>query len=412
MKITNKKLKPITEAAENLGSANAGDIEKELVQSANQAGVEVNTEAAAEEAEKVKEISKLIVNPYGEARPNKIERTLQRSLVAALDQRDSNLKEDYPNVVIYGLAGFGKTAIVKKFCADHNINCFECDAKSLDIATVGGIPYPKVNPKTGETTQAPIASQYWKGLEEPNTVLFLDEINRATGKIRGTLLSLINNHVLPAHIEDPKTGKTASTKFYPNLLFSVIAINPADDVFEDAEPLDPAMVSRNGAVISQDPDTADFLKHLNEIYDAIGKNPYLAPRIKNKYAGQQNLANAILKDPNFAFDDADDVRNIYFAQGKTFGNYLNYRSFLLTLLRSNGTKEDYLEVIEDESGFQQTRKDMLKNILADYVDKASENNTNVFGAGTGTNIDPTRQQKAANDIENILGDWTKSLGGI
>ena len=65
MKITNKKLKPITEAAENLGSANAGDIEKELVQSANQAGVEVNTEAAAEEAEKVKEISKLILNPYG-----------------------------------------------------------------------------------------------------------------------------------------------------------------------------------------------------------------------------------------------------------------------------------------------------------------------------------------------------------
>ena len=66
----------------------------------------------------------------------------------------------FQNVLIYGLAGFGKTAKVKQFCREHNLNLFECDAKSLDIATVGGIPYPKTDPKTGEITQSPIGSRY------------------------------------------------------------------------------------------------------------------------------------------------------------------------------------------------------------------------------------------------------------
>jgi predicted outer membrane repeat protein len=66
------------------------------------------------------------------------------------------------------MAGFGKTAVVKQFCKEHRINLFECDAKSLDLATVGGIPYP-VKDASGKWTQRPIASSYWDALFEDNT---------------------------------------------------------------------------------------------------------------------------------------------------------------------------------------------------------------------------------------------------
>ena len=47
----------------------------------------------------------------------------------------------------------------------------------------------------------------------------------------------------------------------------------------------------------------------------------------------------------------------------------------MTLLRSNGTKSDYLDIIRDESGFQDSKKQMIKNILATYTDKPTTGNS-------------------------------------
>ncbi len=385
--------------------ASTAEVAADIQQGAEEAGKEVSAKDAVKEAEKVKEVTQLIRNPYGTAKLGKIKRNLQRSLDTALDQRELGSKEDFPNLIIYGLAGFGKTAIIKEFCKEHNLNLFECDAKSLDIATVGGIPYPKKDPTTGEITQMPIASKFWDGLNKPNTVLFLDELNRSNGRIRGTLLSLINNHILPITTEDPETGKITTVKYFNNILFSIIAVNPADDIFPDVEPLDPAEVSR-ALVVEQGPDIKEFYKHLEEIYTAIEKNAFLDPKLKEKYAGQFNLAKALLLDKSFRFDDYDEVRDIYNHSRNKIGNYLNYRTFLLTLLRCNGKKDDYIELIEDASGFSQAKIQMIKNILATYSDKATTGN-DIWNKGVKPN--PSRAEKAAVDVEKSLADYAASL---
>lgn len=402
--IKNKRLVEDLEDEAELDTASKDEIAADIQAGADEADLEIEDEAAKEEAQIVKNLAKIIRNPYGTGRLSQVERVLQDSLNAAMDDIEDGLVEKgaFQNVIIYGLAGFGKTAKVKEFCKTHNLNLFECDAKSLDIATVGGIPYPKTDPKTGEVTQSPIGSRYWDGLNEPNTVLYLDELNRTSGGVRGSLLTLINEHTLPMTIEDPKTGKVKNVKKFPNILFTVISINPADDIFQDAEDLDPAMISRNAAIIEQGPDIRDFLAHLTRTYTAIEQNPYLRPERKIKYMGQFELAKAILTDKSFSFDDADDVRAIYYDKTR-LGNYLNYRSFYSVLRRCDGTKKHYLSVLET-SGFSKTKVTMIKNILATYTDKVTTGNM-LFNKNTSS----VRTKKAAQEVAAALDQLEREL---
>ena len=403
MKIIKQNTK-LVEDVDNLKTASEDEIAADIEAGAEEVNVDVDAEAVVEESEQVKNLAKIIRNPYGTGRLSDVEQVLQDSLNTTMDNIEDGFVEkgNFQNVIIYGLAGFGKTAKVKDFCKLHNLNLFECDAKSLDIATVGGIPYPKLDPKTGEYTQAPIGSKYWDGLNEPNTVLYLDELNRTGPAVRGSLLTLINDHILPMYSEDPKTGKTSNIKEFPNLLFTVISINPADDIFQDAEDLDPAMISRNAAVIEQGPDIRDFLTHLTKTYTAIEQNQYLKPDRKVKYMGQFELAKAILTDKSFRFDDANDVRDIYYDKSR-LGNYLNYRSFYAVLRRCDGTKKHFLQVL-NYSGFSKAKITMFKNILATYTDKVTTGNM-LFNKNTST----VRTVKAAQEVAAALDQLEQSL---
>jgi hypothetical protein len=400
------KTKKLLEAVDetSLDDVTTAEIADDIEAGADEAGVAVDEEAVDEEAQVVKNLASIVRNPYGTARLSDVEKVLQRALNNAMDSIEDGFVEKgaFPNVLIYGLAGFGKTAKVKKFCEKHNLNLFECDAKSLDIATVGGIPYPKTDPKTGEITQSPIGSRYWDGLNKPNTVLYLDELNRTGPAIRGSLLTLINEHTLPMTIEDPKTGEIRNVKKYPNILFTVVSINPADDIFQDNEDLDPAMISRHAAVIEQGPDIRDFLAHLTEVYTSIENNMYLRPERKVKYMGQFELAKALLTDKGFKFDEADDVRAIYYDKTR-IGNYLNYRSFYSVLRNCDGTKKDYLEAL-NFSGFSKTKVTMIKNILATYTDKVTVGNM-LFNKNTSS----VRTKKAAQEVAAALDQLEKEL---
>lgn len=386
------------------------DIVADMATGAKDAGVAIDATAASAAATQVQQITKLIRNPYGTAQPQKLKRILQRSLDTALRKKNAGDSKNFPNVLIYGLAGFGKTSIVKEFCREHNIYLFECDAKSLDQATVGGIPYPKQNPKTGEYTQAPIASSYWDSIDDNGyeyTILFLDEINRANGRIRGSLLDLINSHQIPAYIEDPVTGQTKTTKQFKNILFSVVAINPADDIFPDADLIDPAMVSRHGVVVEQEADKKEFFMMLDNLYDKILQLP-LSEEDYKVYAGQRNLMTEILKNSRFKFNDAATVRKKFndgADQGKVY-NYLNYRSFTLFLDRCNGTKSDFLDVIRYESGLGKDDINMFEGILSSYVDKPIVGNR-VFGNGQPSNV----TVKAALEAEILLDKFADELRG-
>jgi predicted AAA+ superfamily ATPase len=152
----------LVEDVDNLKTASENEISDDIEAGANEAGLEVDEDAVEEESEQIKNLAKIIKNPYGTGRLSDVEKVLQRALNNAIESIEDDTIEmgAFPNVLIYGLAGFGKTAKVKAFCKSHGLNLFECDAKSLDIATVGGIPYPKTDPKTGEITQSPIGSRY------------------------------------------------------------------------------------------------------------------------------------------------------------------------------------------------------------------------------------------------------------
>lgn len=395
-------------ANQDLDTATEKELEKEVEKGAAQAGVEVNQQAVKAHVKDVYEAADLIVDPYGAATINDAKKCLQRALRTSIRDMKAGIKRKgaYPNVILYGLAGFGKTSIVQEFCEEHKINMFECDAKSLDTATVGGIPYPMQDPATGKMKQTPVISNYWDTLSRPNTILFLDELNRTSGRLRGSLLTLINEHVLPGCTIDNDTGRvTGTTMDFPDILFTVVAINPADDVFEDNEKLDPAMVSRHALMVEQEPNTADFLRYLTAIYDAIAKNPYLDPELKAEYAGQFGIAKKILTDPAFikdGWDTAEDVRRIYLTNNKQ-GNYVNYRSFLSNLRTCNGKKADYLDGL-NYSGFQDSKKTIIKNALANYTDIVTTGN-NIFNKSTN----PAKAAKAANEIDQALEGFINKL---
>lgn len=312
---------------------------------------------------------------------------LNAALITAVRKKKAGDDSDYPNIILSGLAGFGKTAMVKAFCKEHHLNLFECDAKSLDIATVGGIPYPKKD-KDGTYKQMPITSSYWDKLSLPNTILFLDEFNRAQDNVAGTLLGLINNHDLPMTTEG-KDGKFSTMKHFDNILFTVIAINPASNVFANVAEFTPEKVSRGVLLYNIKPDRNELLTCLRKIYGQILANPYLDEDTHNVYEGQLNIAEALLTDRSFTFDDKNDVEKIHTDNNSTgdLTQFLNYRTLTGALSACNGTKLNFLSQLYYYR-FSDAKQTMIKNILKNYSDKATKGNT-VFTQA---------QQKAASQI--------------
>lgn len=406
--ITATEEKP--ESIRNLDATNTDKLVADMAQGAADSGTGINPAQAQKEAEVVQEVTdQLIETPYGTAYPGELKTLLQRCLNTALrNKRSGETSNLAPNVILYGLAGFGKTAIVKEFCREHNINIFECDAKNLDAATIGGIPYPFADSKTGETIQAPIASAYWQNLNKPNTVLFLDELNRSNGRVRGSLLTLINEHNLPTFTKH-QDGKVTTTKHYDNILFTVIAINPANDVFEDAEPLDPALVSRTSIVYAVVPDNKEYLTYLTNLYNHLINRSNITPADKAVYEGQLEIAKVLFAPKSgFEWDTADDVRSIFRKQGTKMENFLNYRSFIRTLNNCDGTKADFFESLKWAS-FEPVKIQMIKNILASYVDKPTKGNS-VFTKNT-TTVTPTNRTTAqSTDIEKSLNTFFNANG--
>ena len=362
-------------------------------------------------ADDVFKAADLIKDPYGALNISGIDEALQVALNAALRARKAGYDADYPNVLLSGLAGFGKTAAVKQFCKDHKLNLFECDAKSLDVATVGGIPYP-VKDKNGTWKQHPVASNYWDKLSAPNTVLFLDEFNRAAPNVAGTLLGLINNHDLP--MTTTTNGKTRNVKHFDNILFTVVALNPASDVFADVNEFTPEKVSRNAIIYDIEPDPKELWRHLQKIYDVILQDPLLDDEVLRAYEGQKNIAEKLLNDSRFTFDNADDVRRIHRANNESgkMTNFLNYRTFVGVLMLCDGTALNYKANLKFAK-FAEDKQTMITNILTDYKDKPLKGNTVFTKAQQQATAlaDANKKAAAASGIKTKLkgfGDALKS----
>ena len=139
---------------------------------------------------------------------NQVEVVLDRSLKIAKKKQRRGAHSDFPNVLLVADAGMGKTEMVREWAEENGIHLFEVNLGTTPPETLGGIvarssKNPAVATRLGTTDLA-------DALDKPNSVLFLDEYNRAKTEIRGAVLTLVQNHLIYDSESD------SGYKFLPN----------------------------------------------------------------------------------------------------------------------------------------------------------------------------------------------------
>lgn len=405
----------VEEIIDNPETVSTKDLVKEIKDGAAEVGAQlIDIPSAEQQAKDVKELSALLTNVTATADMTDVDKILSRALKTALSGKRASVDSAYPNVLLFGLPGFGKTAAVEQFVKKFGgkLNTMEVDAKTLDVATVGGIPYPVEDKATGELTQSPIAAKkYWAGLFQPNVILILDEINRAKSNVAGSLLTLINNHKLPWTGTDPVTGKPVNFKFFPNMLFTVGMINPASGHMFKVDRMDPALRRRFPLSWNVSANKTEFLNVLkNRIYGPILSIPTLSDEDRLMYERQLDIAEALLTSTAFKFENEAEVIAA-FDQGRedsTEYSYLNYATFTAILFSSDGTKKDFLEAVK-YGGFVKTTADRFEKGLKEknYQDKKAASN-NVMKK-TSVEVAPEVQAQTSSDVAAVLGDFELGL---
>ena len=303
-----------------------------------------------DEAEKVaKDIDADIIN--ANEPKDEVFDELDRALATAKRQAKRGRTDGFSNILLVGPAGTGKTSRVKQWAAQRGINLYIRKAMDLDITDMGGAITPD---KEGKKVNR-LTSREWDPLDRPNSVLFLDELNRASSDVRGQLLTLVNNHTI-SDINEP-----SGERFLPNFLFTVAAINPANADYATDE-LDDAEYDRFKR-LDITLNKAGLKKFL---HDGFEKDLQSIDPEDEDYAvikGQQALADTLLGDKTFRFDDVQTV-----AKDKQNGQtkHLSPRTFEAAINNCDGTKADLLKVWSKNCG--QSSYSMVERILKNYKD--------------------------------------------
>jgi len=324
---------------------------KKLVESTiNEATLEDTINAAEKQIENPEVAS---YNSTGQ-----IEQALDRALNVAERMKRTG-GNNYTNVLLIGGAGTGKTSAVRDWAAAHNINLVMQNTSTMDETDLTGVVARSAE---GNST-VKLRSDVLRGLNEPRSVLFLDEYNRGRSSVRGTLLTLINDHLIDTGTDQESNIKGLSGKLeLKNMLFTIAAINPASGEYTTDE-LDPAEISRFRRIEVK----ADKKHLLNNVLI-----PKLTKQAENGteedqeiIAGQINLATKLLSDKSFQFDNEEEERLGYQKFGRDY-TPLSPRSFTNLLQATDGTKEDFLYLYNDYCN--PMKKTTMETILSDYED--------------------------------------------
>ena len=288
---------------------------------------------------------------------NQIVAALNRALASARDIQEEEEETgepagDYPNILLVGQAGTAKTSVVKQWAKANGINLVYKDAKTMDPSALGGI----VARDVGDTDYAKrLGTKEFQTLDAPNSVLFLDEYNRAKSEIRGSLLTLVQDHI----VWDPKAK--GEMRHVANFLFTIAAINPSGATYKGAKEMDPAERSRFRRInIQMNP--AEHLKYLVEYYTRkINKAKTDEQRLAAE--GRLALAKKLLESPKFAYDTIIDEDDNYEDDAYI---PLNYRSLKKLLDDCDGTKKDFIDLWSEYCNYK--KKNMIVDILSDFVD--------------------------------------------
>jgi hypothetical protein len=308
-----------------------------------------------------------------------IEDTLDRALV--VNKRINKVNgDDYVNVLFVGEAGSGKSSRIRAWARKNGINLYEVRAAGMDDTDLGGA----ITPNKEGTVVNRLASTEFDALDNPNSVLFLDEYNRAPASVRTNLLELVNSHVVP----DPR--EPSGQRKLKGFLFTVAAINPAT-VGYGTDEMDMAEKTRfrTVRVPSEKANLLNYLRYKfnNEIKQADDDKEWIK-ELKGKLA----IAEELLKDKNFKFDEASDIeQTIDTGNGKA----LNSRSLTQLLVSCDGTKKDFLN--QWDQFVNSLKKQMAVSILKDYKDIDDVANDALKGHETQSTV----FNKAESNIDKI-----------
>lgn len=283
-----------------------------------------------------------------------IEEALDRSLKLAKRYVRQGKRSDFPNVLLIGEGGTGKSSRIRKWAHENNVNLLEKRIAGMEPTDLSGPMAPDFK---GSKVADRLSSIEFDPLNRPNSVLFLDEYNRATSKVRTNLLELVNSHLLPDAREDEHQ------RFLPNFLFTIAAINPSGSRYDTNE-LDDAEVTRF-RTINVEFDPLILNDHLSKEFDEDAADPENDEEERLEYIRKKAITNKLLTSKKFSFDtpeERDEGRERY---GQFF-RPLDYRSFTGLVKTSDGTKEDLLALWPQFAN--PAKKRMAEDILADYVD--------------------------------------------
>lgn len=282
-----------------------------------------------------------------------IEQELDQSLKRALWMQKRGLTGNFPNKLFISLPGAGKTSIIYQWAERNNVNIVYKDCKTMDMASLGGILTKPTNPD--DPYSGRLATKEFHVLNEPRTVLFLDELNRASHQIQGSLLTLINDHT----VWDPNQPR--ELRFLPNFLFTIAAINPPSGRDPGLKPLGSAMRNRFAAIETPG-NPMETLKYLRGYYGKLIEVED-DPEMKVELEGKLAMAEVILTSPKFKYDTAIDEDEHEDDQAY---QSLSPRSFTDALENSDGTKAGLLAVWNKYCNYEKKR--VIDGILQNYVD--------------------------------------------
>ena len=289
--------------------------------------------------------------------------------------KDGELPDkNFVNLLIVGVGGTGKTSMLEQWAHSRHINLVTKATSIMDEADLNGIPVAAM----GDKSATRLGTSEFDSLDEPDSVLFLDEYNRGRATVRDTLLKLIQGHTIP----DP--SQPGSIKFLSNLLFTVAAINPADPNYNIADPLDDAELSRFIIYVQGG---ADKYEYLDWITNTLKKRSEILQRVKSndsrmKPADERlkanenrlNLITHLVKDKRFRFDDDEDINKLH---SKTTDDtlpqmLLSFRTLTQALYASDGTVDSFLYYYKQAAN--RDKYDLVKVILTSYKEKEDKAN--------------------------------------
>ena len=300
----------------------------------------------------------------------KIKNALTDILDRALNDAQYALEEENfkanCNVLVSGLPGSSKTATIRNWCDINGCQLYYLDAKNpdLQLLTSGASAIDRTDPEHPKVNTA--YSNALAKLDRPNSILFLDELNRQVREyMRGSLLTLVADRCVAGEGED-------GFRYFPNLLFTIAAINPpAGDRDKGATELNAAEDRRFYYGVefhSEVPTTQVYLKEYydNKLREYVSKRKETGltatdiARI-NSLCLRQWIGLKLILDEDFHYTTVDEY------QARTEKGQITCQSTITELI--DHSRGDLDRLVHDINAGRLTKraKEMLINIINKMV---------------------------------------------